>query len=63
MRLVDQSRADWQNRAHFFGVASQLMRRLLVDHARRRSAGKRGIAVTLNEELMPGLRCSPELTQ
>ena len=54
LRLVDQSRTDWQNRAHFFGVASQLMRRLLVDHARRRHAGKRGIAVTLNEEIIPG---------
>jgi RNA polymerase sigma factor (TIGR02999 family) len=49
LRLVDQSRADWRNRAQFFGVAAQLMRRLLVDHARRRCAGKRGIPVTLNE--------------
>jgi RNA polymerase sigma-70 factor (ECF subfamily) len=42
LRLVDQSNADWQNRAQFFGVAAQLMRRLLVDHARRRRAAKRG---------------------
>jgi RNA polymerase sigma factor (TIGR02999 family) len=49
LRMVDQSRADWQNRAQFFGVSAQLMRRLLVDHARRRGAGKRGIPVTLNE--------------
>src|SRR4030095_11931422 len=36
---------DWQNRAHFFGVAAQVMRRILVDHARRHSAGKRGDGV------------------
>ena len=53
LRLVDQSRADWQNRAQFFGVAAQLMRRLLVDHARRRLANKRGIAVTWNEAVLP----------
>jgi RNA polymerase sigma factor (TIGR02999 family) len=51
LRLVDQNRADWQNRTQFFGVCAQLMRRLLVDYARRRSAGKRGIPVTLNEEV------------
>ena len=54
LRLVDQSRADWQNRAQFLGVSAQLMRRLLVDHARRRHAGKRGIPVTLNEEIFQG---------
>ena len=53
LRLVDQSHADWQSRAHFYGAAAQLMRRLLVDHARRRKAGKRGIPVTLNEEVIP----------
>ena len=42
LRLVDQTRVNWQNRAHFFGVAAQLMRRLLVDHARRHNAEKRG---------------------
>lgn len=40
--LVDQRRAHWENRAHFFGVAARLMRRILVDHARARSALKRG---------------------
>ena len=45
IRLVDQRRVDWQNRAHFFGVAATVMRRILVDHARRRSAGKRGEGV------------------
>jgi RNA polymerase sigma-70 factor (ECF subfamily) len=42
LKLVDQTRVDWQNRAHFFGVAAQLMRRILVDHARRHRASKRG---------------------
>ena len=41
MRLADQ-RADWQNRGHFFAIAAQAMRRILVDHARRRAAAKRG---------------------
>jgi RNA polymerase sigma-70 factor, ECF subfamily len=53
LRLVDQSRADWQNRAQFVAVSAQLMRRLLVDHARRRRAAKRGTPVTLNEEILP----------
>jgi len=44
-RLVDQRHVDWQNRAHFFGVAAQLMRRILVDHARRHDAIKRGDGV------------------
>jgi RNA polymerase sigma factor (TIGR02999 family) len=42
LRLVDQRRATWQNRAQFFGVAAQLMRRVLVDHARARRTAKRG---------------------
>jgi len=42
LRLVDQRQVDWQGRAHFFGVAAQVMRRILVDHARRHSADKRG---------------------
>ena len=44
LKLVDQRRVRWQNRAHFFAVAGQVMRRLLVDHARTRSAAKRGVA-------------------
>jgi RNA polymerase sigma-70 factor, ECF subfamily len=51
LRLVGQDHADWRNRAQFVGVAGQLMRRLLVDHARGRRALKRGIAVTMNEEI------------
>lgn len=42
LRLVGQRQVDWQNRAHFFGVSAQIMRRILVDHARRHAAGKRG---------------------
>jgi len=45
LRLVDQRHVDWQNEAHFFGVAAQVMRRVLVDHARRRGARKRGDGV------------------
>ncbi len=42
LRLIDQDRAVWQNRGHFLAVASQAMRRILVDHARARSRQKRG---------------------
>ncbi|HYP28951.1 MAG TPA: sigma-70 family RNA polymerase sigma factor [Blastocatellia bacterium] len=42
LRLVDQNKIRWQNRAQFFGVAAQLMRRILVDHARAQRADKRG---------------------
>lgn len=45
LRLVDQSRVEWQNRAHFNGVAALAMRRVLVDHARERSAARRGAGV------------------
>lgn len=41
-KLIDQNAVKWQNRAHFFGVAAQLMRRLLIDHARAKQAAKRG---------------------
>lgn len=42
LRLVDQRQVQWRNRAHFFGVAAQMMRRILVDYARRRRAERRG---------------------
>jgi RNA polymerase sigma-70 factor (ECF subfamily) len=42
VRLVDQRRVQWRNRAHFFGVAASMMRRILVDHARKRRTDKRG---------------------
>ena len=42
LKLVDQNQADWQNRAHFYAVASKAMRQILVSYARRRNADKRG---------------------
>jgi RNA polymerase sigma factor (TIGR02999 family) len=42
LRLVGQTQTRWQNRAQFYGIAAQLMRRILVDHARQRNADKRG---------------------
>ncbi|MGI8788259.1 MAG: sigma-70 family RNA polymerase sigma factor [Pyrinomonadaceae bacterium] len=45
LRLVDQTRVSWQNRAHFYGIAANMMRRILVDHARAHATGKRGGAV------------------
>ena len=42
LRLIDQKKANWQNRAQFYGIAAQLMRRILVDHARQHNAAKRG---------------------
>jgi len=51
-RLVEQDRVQWQNRAQFFGVAAQILRRILIDHARARRAAKRGggaVRLTLEE--------------
>lgn len=45
LRLVSQEETDWQDRAHFFGIAARLMRQILVEHARARQAGKRGGAM------------------
>src|SRR5262245_60551591 len=42
IRLVDQQRVSWKNRAHFFGAAAQIIRRVLVEHARGRGRLKRG---------------------
>jgi RNA polymerase sigma factor (TIGR02999 family) len=42
LKLVDQTQVEWKDRVHFFGIASRAMRQILVDHARRRSAQKRG---------------------
>ena len=55
LKLVDVRQMQWQNRAHFFGVSAELMRRILVDFGRRRHYLKRGGGVrpvTLNEDLM-----------
>lgn len=62
LRLVDQRQVDWQNRAHFFGVAAQVMRRILVDHARRHTAGKRGKGVRcVSVDDAPELAASDEV--
>ena len=58
LKLVDQRNAKWQNRAQFFGISAQLMRRILVDHARQHQAAKRGgadqqrLSITSAEGLM-----------
>lgn len=55
LKLIDQKRVHWQNRAHFFGIAANLMRRILVDHARGKRRVKRGAGaqrVSLNEATM-----------
>ena len=59
LRLIDQQDVEWQNRLHFFGIAAQVMRRILVDHARNRQAAKRGgsdIRLPLEEAMavLPG---------
>jgi RNA polymerase sigma factor (TIGR02999 family) len=57
VRLIDQRQVRWRNRAHFFGIAAAMMRRILVDHARARRAEKRGGGwdrVTLDGNEVPG---------
>jgi len=56
VRLVDQRNVQWQNRAHFFGIAAQMMRRILVDHARTKKRAKRGgsdVKVSLADATIP----------
>jgi RNA polymerase sigma-70 factor (ECF subfamily) len=55
LKLIDQKNVRWQNRAHFFGIAANIMRRILVDHARKHTAEKRGGAgenLPLEDELI-----------
>lgn len=64
VKLVDQRDVHWQNRAHFFGLAAQLMRRILVDHARSRRSSKRGgdaHPVSLDEALVVSNERSAEV--
>ena len=66
LRLVDQKDVGWQNRSHFFGVAAQQMRRILVDHARNRHAAKRGGSapkVTLDEALVVSDQAAEDVLQ
>ncbi len=54
LRMIDQQNVRWQSRAHFFGIAAQMIRRILVDHARRRHAAKRGagpVKLSLDEAI------------
>ena len=64
LRLIEQRETDWQGRAHFFGIAAQTMRRILVDHARGHLREKRGggmIPVPLDEALVFSPEQSSEL--
>ena len=64
LRLVDQSEQNWQNRAHFLGIGAHLMRQILVDHARKRRAEKRGGGeqpVTLDDLALPGFKQPEEI--
>jgi RNA polymerase sigma factor (TIGR02999 family) len=61
LRLVDQRRVRWQNRAQFFAVAAQLMRRILVDHARARATAKRGGGTT--RVSLSGTQAPPEVPE
>jgi len=64
VRLVDQNRVEWQDRAHFFAVAAQACRRILIDHARRHRAQKRGggrARVTLDRVQLEEERRSEDL--
>jgi RNA polymerase sigma factor (TIGR02999 family) len=54
LRLIDQNHVHWQNRAQFFGIAAEMIRRILIDHARNRQAAKRGdgaIKLSLDDAL------------
>ncbi len=56
LKLVDQTRVNWQNRAHFYGIAASMMRRVLIDHARAHVAEKRGgtaIRLSLDDVQLP----------
>lgn len=64
LRLIDQKKVQWQNRTHFFGIAAQMMRRILVDHARSHLYAKRGAGapkLSLDEALTLSLERAPEL--
>ena len=64
LRLVDHSSVHWENRVHFFAVAAQLMRRILVDHARKQRAAKRGggnLTLVLDEAVAPPARRAVDL--
>src|SRR5215813_12294891 len=64
LRLIDQQSVQWQDRAHFFAVSAQIMRNILVDHARRYQANKRGAGaqkVILDDQAVFNQRRAAEL--
>ncbi len=64
LQLIDQRQVDWQNRAHFIGVAARLMRQILVDHARAHAAAKRGqgaAAVPLDDAIEVPAQTTPDV--
>jgi len=64
IRLTANRQLDWQNRSHFFAVSATIMRRILVDHARKADAQKRGDrwdAVSLNDAVLPAPDRAPEI--
>jgi RNA polymerase sigma factor (TIGR02999 family) len=64
VRLVDASRVEWRDRAHFFAVSANLMRRILVDFARKRRYQKRGggaVMIALDEDDIPGPQPGPDI--
>ncbi|MES1260246.1 MAG: sigma-70 family RNA polymerase sigma factor [Acidobacteriota bacterium] len=64
LRLVNQRNVHWRSRAHFYGIAAQMIRRILVDHARARQAGKRGsgaIKLELDEAMAVSPQCELDL--
>ena len=66
LKLIEQRAVDWQGRAHFFGIAAQIMRRILIDHARAHLRDKRGggmIPVPLDEALVFSPEQSSELVR
>jgi RNA polymerase sigma-70 factor (ECF subfamily) len=64
VRLVDQKHVHWENRAHFFAISAQIMRRILIDHARRHAYAKRGGGaqrISLDESALIADECASEL--
>ena len=64
LRLIDARDLPWQSRSHFFAIAANLMRRILVDHARKHAAEKRGgsqLRLTLDEQLAPATETDVDL--
>jgi RNA polymerase sigma factor (TIGR02999 family) len=64
VRMVDQKNVHWENRAHFFAISAQIMRRILIDHARRHHYAKRGggaLKVSLDETAMVASDPAPDM--